>query len=151
VDDDLTLSNGLGWSPDGGTFYSIDSLRGAVFARSYPSGERTVLLQFPDEVPDGMCVDTDGNLWIAIWGAGEVRSFTPTGELRGVVTVPAPHTTCPAFAGPGLDVLVITTATAELTPEQLSAYPLSGHLFTARVGATGLPATPWAGFSSARM
>jgi sugar lactone lactonase YvrE len=146
VDDGLSLSNGLGWSPDGSLFYSIDTIPGIVYVREHPFGERRTFLQ-PDDPPDGMRVDADGNLWIAFWGTGEVRRFSPGGELTGVVEVDAPNVTCVAFAGPGLDRLIITTATKDLSPEQLDRHPDAGRLFIADVGAAGLPVTPWAGFT----
>jgi sugar lactone lactonase YvrE len=147
IDDDLTLSNGLGWSPDGATLYSTDTVPGVVWARPYDAaaggwGKRAVATRVEDGSPDGLCVDDAGNLWVAIWGAGEVRCLTPTGECLAVVSVPAPHVSSPAFVGPGLDTLLITTAREQLTDDELRTCPLSGHLFTARVDATGLP-TPW--------
>jgi sugar lactone lactonase YvrE len=150
LDDDLNLSNGLAWSPDGTLFYSIDSVPGIVWVRSYDAatgvtGPRREWLRIIDGLPDGLCVDADGHLWIAIWGAGEVRRFTPAGRPAGVVRVPAPHTTSVAFVGPALDRLLITSATASLGAEQLAAYPMSGRLFLADVGVAGLPVTPWAG------
>lgn len=147
VDDGLDLANGLGWSPDGRLFYSIDTTPGIVYARDYPGGARRTFLE-PDGPPDGMRVDADGNLWIAIFGGGEVRRYSPAGELTGVVEVDAPQVTCVAFAGPGLDRLVITTAAKEMSPQQLDHHPDSGRLFIADVGATGLPVTPWTGFTS---
>jgi sugar lactone lactonase YvrE len=152
VDDDLQLSNGLGWSPDGATMYSVDTAPGIVWERSYDGrtgarGERRELLRVTDGSPDGMCVDADGNLWVAIWGGGEVRQYSPSGDLRGVVTVPAPHTSCPTFAGPRLDILVISTAADGLSPDELAAHPDSGALFVADVGVSGLPATAWSGQS----
>jgi sugar lactone lactonase YvrE len=149
LDDDLTLSNGLAWSPDGARMYSIDTKPGTVWVRDYDpgsgsgSGTRTQLLGISDGSPDGMCVDTDGNLWIAIWGAGEVRCYTPGGDQIAIVHVGPPHTSSVEFVGPDLDRLLITTATSELGPAQLDEFPDSGRLFTARVGARGLPSTPW--------
>jgi sugar lactone lactonase YvrE len=150
IDDDLTLSNGLAWSPDGSVLYSVDTLRRVVFARSYDmatgaTGERRALIEFADGFPDGMCSDADGYLWIAMWGLGEVRRYTPEGEHERTIRVPAPHVSSVAFAGESLDTLVITTATQDLTDEQLAAYPLSGKLFTARPGVRGLPVPPWSG------
>jgi sugar lactone lactonase YvrE len=148
IDDDLTLSNGLGWSPDGTVFYSTDTLAGVVYRRSYDAvtgavGEREVFLRIGGGVPDGMTVDAAGDLWVAVWGAGEVRRFTPDGEQTGVVYVDAPHSSSAAFIGPDLDLLLITTAQWDLLPDDLRRYPLSGRLFTARVGATGQPVAPW--------
>jgi len=150
LDNDLNLSNGLAWSPDGTLFYSIDSVPGIVWVRSYDAatgatGPRREWLRITDGLPDGLCVDADGHLWIAVWGAGEVRRFTPDARPAGVVTVPAPHTTSVAFVGPALDRLLITTASVMLSAEQLAAYPMSGRLFLADVGVAGLPVTPWAG------
>jgi sugar lactone lactonase YvrE len=154
VDGDLTLSNGLGWSPDGRTLYSIDTVRRVVNARDYDpvtgaTGPRRVLLTTEDgRFPDGMCVDAEGCLWIAIWEGGQVRRYSPQGELLQAIDVPAPHPSCVAFAGPGLATLVITTATKGLDAERLAASPLSGRLFTVDAGVRGLPVAPWAGFSA---
>lgn len=150
IDADLTLSNGLAWSPDAGTMYSVDTTPGIIHARSYDAatgatGERRDALRVTDGSPDGMTVDADGNLWVAIFGAGEVRCLTPAGEHLATVGLPAPHVTSVAFAGPSLDTLVITTARDELDPAALEEHPLSGHLFVAHPGVTGLPPTPWAG------
>jgi sugar lactone lactonase YvrE len=150
LDDDLSLSNGLAWAPDGATFYSIDTTPGVVWMRSYESGsgacgERRQILHVPDGHPDGMCVDVEGNLWIAIWGAGQVRCYSPTGEQLATVEVPAPHTSSVAFVGPNLDILMITTALNELTDGQRTRYPDSGRLFTCRVGTTGTVVPPWSG------
>jgi sugar lactone lactonase YvrE len=151
IDDDLTLSNGLGWSPDGSVLYSVDTTPGIVWSRPYEPasgacGARACALNVADGSPDGLCVDVAGNLWIAIWGAGEVRCHAPTGELRATVAVPAPNTSSVAFVGPALDTLLITTAREDLTAAQLAEFPLSGHLFTARLsGVAGLPTTAWAG------
>jgi sugar lactone lactonase YvrE len=148
LDDDLTLSNGLGWSPDGTVLYSIDSVPGVVYRRRWDpasgqAGPREVLARVSDGTPDGMCVDAEGRLWVALYGAGQVHCLLPDGTLVGAVDVPAPHTTSCAFVGPDLDLLVVTTATENLSREQRRAHPDSGRLFTARVGASGRPPTPW--------
>jgi sugar lactone lactonase YvrE len=154
VDTDLTLSNGLAWTADGNGYYRVDTIPGVIWYRPYDPetgqfGEREELLRIADEtpsvVPDGLCVDVDGNLWIAIWGAGQVRCFSPSGDALAVVTVPAPHTSSVAFIGRDRDTLLITTARNELSHDQLTTFPDSGRLFTARVGTRGLPTTPWLG------
>lgn len=150
LDDDLTLSNGFAWSADGATMYSIDTLRRRIYARPYEVesgavGTRQVFIEVTDGYPDGMCLDAEEHLWIAMWGLGEVHRYTPTGELDRIITVRAPHVSSVAFAGPDLDRLVITTATQDLTPEQLKEYPLSGQLFTAKPGVLGLPVPSWNG------
>jgi sugar lactone lactonase YvrE len=130
--------------------YHVDSTPGVVHRRTYDPatgaiGPREPWLTVAGGVPDGLCGDADGNLWIAVHGAGEVRAFTPDGVQFATVHVDAPHTTKPAFVGPDLDRLLITTARDELPPEQLRRHPLSGRLFLADVGARGRPAPPWAG------
>ncbi|MGN6428937.1 MAG: SMP-30/gluconolactonase/LRE family protein [Leifsonia sp.] len=143
LDDDLLLSNGIAWSPDGGTLYSIDTLARTVWARDYDpatgaTGPRRVHLA-TDGLPDGATVDAEGGLWVAFWGAGEVRRFAPDGRRTDAVAVPAPNASSVCFAGPGLDTLVITTAREGLSAAALAAHPASGALFTARVGRRGLP------------
>jgi sugar lactone lactonase YvrE len=150
VDDDLTLSNGLAWSADGTLLYSVDSVPGTVWIRSYDAatgatGPRREWLRVTDGLPDGICLDAEGYLWLAICGAGQVRRYAPDGQLAGIVDVPAPHTSSVAFVGEGLDRLLITTAAVDLAAEQLAAFPDSGRLFLADVGVTGLPVTPWSG------
>jgi sugar lactone lactonase YvrE len=150
IDDDLTLSNGLAWSPDSTSFYSVDSIPGIVWVRSYRNadglvGERRELLRIRDGIPDGLCVDVNGNLWIAIWGVGQVRCYSSQGEHLVTVEVPAPHTSSCAFVGPQRDLLLITTARADLTNQQLAEFPHSGQLFTVDVGVAGISTTPWNG------
>lgn len=153
LDDDLALSNGLAWSPDGTLMYSVDTVPGIVWARPYDPatgevGPRREHLGFEDENPDGIAVDAAGNLWVALWGAGRVRCLAPDGAVLHTVEVPAPHTTSVTFAGPGLGTLVITTASDGLDEDRRTAYPDSGRLFsvdTTPLGVRGLPATPWNG------
>ncbi len=154
LDADLTLSNGLGWSPDSRLMYSIDTGRREVNVRSYGAGagavgpRRVLITTENGRFPDGMCVDADGFLWVAIWGGGEVRRYSPDGVFDRRITVPAPHTSCVAFAGRQLDTMVITTATKGLSDEQRRDFPLSGRLFTVDAGVRGLPLTPWSGHPS---
>jgi sugar lactone lactonase YvrE len=151
IDGDLTLSNGLAWSPGGDVMYSVDTIPGIVYSRPYDPdtgawGERSQTLRLDrGGWPDGLCIDSDGNLWLAIWGGGEVRCYTPAGERLATVSLPAPHTTSAAFVGVKRDTLLITSATDQLSAAQQEQHPLSGRLFTAHVGAVGLPVTPWSG------
>ena len=150
VDDDLTLSNGLGWSPDGRTMYHVESVPGIIWSRSYEPesgamGPRRQHLRIDDGTPDGLCVDADGNLWVAVWGTGQVRCFTPDGDHVATVDVAVPQPSSVAFVGPMLDRLLITTAREDLSAEQLEEHPLSGHLFLASVGKQGIPAAAWGG------
>jgi sugar lactone lactonase YvrE len=146
LDDDLDLSNGLGWSPDGGTLYSVDSTPGTVWARTYDvdtgrTGNRRRLLTVEDGTPDGLTVDAEGNLWIAIWGRGEVRGFSASGAPLEAIAVDAPPTTSCAFVGADLDTLLITTAAmAEPGVDQTRD---GGRLFSLDRGVRGRPTTAW--------
>ena len=146
LDDDLALSNGLTWSPDGATLYSVDTLRGVVHARGYDVatgavGPRRTHLRLDDELPDGLCTDEAGNLWVAVYGAGQVRCFTPDGALLHTVDVGPAATTSVAFAGRDLGTLVVTTAADAPGTEPHHAW--AGALLTVDVaGATGLHGLP---------
>ena len=144
IDADLTLSNGLAWSPNGTLMYSIDTLSQQIFVRSYDPesgavGERRTLLTLTHGYPDGMTVDVEGHLWVAVWGSGCVLRITPDGDIIGKIELPAPHVSCPAFVGPDLGTLLITTARENMTDEQLAANPDAGRLFAARPGVSGVP------------
>ncbi len=148
LDDDLLCSNGLAWSPDGTVLYSVDTIPRIVWRRSYDPdsgavGIRTPHLRLGDGLPDGICVDAGGNLWVAVWGAGEVRRYAPDGRHLDTVRVPAPHTSSVALVGPHLDLLLVTTARSGLDPAQLEAHPDSGRLFSVTVDTPGIPGTPW--------
>lgn len=148
LDSDLSLSNGLAWSPNGDRMYSIDTTQQTVWVRDYDAvtgvtGPRGLAFAIEDGFPDGMCADADGNLWIAIWGRGRVQCRNPAGQLLATVAVDVPYTSSVTFAGPDLDVLVITTAHEDLSPEERVAHPSAGQLFTVRPGIRGLPVPYW--------
>ena len=146
LDDDLKLSNGLAFSPDGRLFYSIDTLDRVIWVRDYqPEGEyigsRREAFRLEAGMPDGLACDEDGTLWIAMWGAGQVHRYTPNGELIEIVKVGTPLTTSVAFVGPKRDALLITTASVAQSGTDLGAK--AGRLAIANVDAIGLPETPW--------
>ncbi len=148
--DGLTISNGIDWSPDGGTMYLVDSGPRVVYAFRFDGdqgilSDQRVLVTVPEDVgsPDGMTVDAAGDLWVAVYGGGRVHHYGPDGRLRGVVTVPARETTCCAFGGRELDQLFITTATENWTEAQRQADPEAGLVYRAGTDATGRPAAPF--------
>jgi len=151
VADGISLSNGMDWSPDGQTFYYVDSLSGGIDAFAFDlergalgSRRRIVELGIQPEVGfvDGLCVDTDGGIWAAVWGAAEVRRYSPSGELDTVVRVPVTQPTSCVFAGEELDMLFITSARRGLSPDELANQPHAGSVFCCRPGPTGLPPNP---------
>ncbi|HTW08402.1 MAG TPA: SMP-30/gluconolactonase/LRE family protein [Acidimicrobiales bacterium] len=148
--DGIGVSNGLGWSPDNRTMYFIDTVTEEV--RAYPfdlySGSigepRTlVVVNRADGVPDGMCTDDEGYLWVALWGGGRVHRYAPDGRLDTVVKVPVTYTTSCCFGGRDLDHLIITSARRDLEGDPMSEHRLDGSVFALRPGVTGPPATHW--------
>ena len=126
----LTISNGIGWSPDGRTMYLVDSGPRVVHAFTFDGDRGTisagrVLVTVPEHIgaPDGMTVDAAGDLWVAIYGGGRVNHYAPDGSLRDVYPIPARECTCCAFGGPGLHRLFVTTATG--AGPTCSAAPIS--------------------------
>jgi sugar lactone lactonase YvrE len=149
---EVSISNGIGWSPDGRLMYYdyTPSRRVDVFDVDRDSGLVARRRQFVDLTrapgfPDGLTVDADGCLWVAMWDGGAVHRYTPAGVLDRVVGVPATRTTACAFGGPGLGDLYITSATAGLDPAKLAAQPLAGSLFVLPGAGTGLPGHAFAG------
>ena len=151
--DGLTVSNGIGWSPDGGTVYLADSGPGVVHAFDYDLASGTfaagrVLLEFTgdDGVADGLTVDDEGCVWTALWGGGQVRRWSPDGELLAVVDVPgAEQTSSCAFAGPRRDLLVVSTSAEGLDDAARAAQPDAGRLYAVRPGVTGPAASTYRG------
>ena len=150
---DVMISNGIGWSPDRSTMYYIDTLTFRVDQFDYDpdTGEiegRRPFVTFDGSSggPDGMTVDADGCLWVAMFGGFGVQRFSPEGEqLETVVTPGAPQTTCCCFGGPDLDTLYITTAAASIAGVDTEGESNSGALFAADVDAVGLPTNLFAG------
>ena len=147
----LTISNGLAWF--GRRFYHIDTPSREVRGFDYePTSGRianpTLVKSFASEMgaPDGMCVDAEGMLWVALWGGhAVVRIHAQTGEVLAKVELPAANVTSCAFGGPDLDVLYVTSARIGVDPEQLDREPLSGSLFRATLPYQGLVAPAFRG------
>jgi sugar lactone lactonase YvrE len=146
----LTLPNGLGWSPQGDIFYLVDSVQGWLRAWDFVAelGQITsprTIAEFsrPGELPDGLCVDATGTIWVAIWGGSRLERYGPEGKPLGPWPLPVTQPSSCTFAGPGLETLVVTSARRGLAERATS---LDGALLTvATPGAVGLPATHFAG------
>jgi sugar lactone lactonase YvrE/DNA-binding IclR family transcriptional regulator len=142
----ITVSNGIGWSPDGGTFYFVDTIPGTILAYDIDpeSGfltNRRIFAQIPDDTgrPDGLAVDADGGVWCAIWDGWRVDRYLPTGKLDFSLSMPVPRPTSIAFGGANLEILYITSARTRLPASTLAEAPLSGGLFACTPGFKGLP------------
>jgi sugar lactone lactonase YvrE len=140
----VTISNGLAWSADGRTMYYIDTPTLEIAAFPYDPdsgriGSRSVVVEVPERMgwPDGMCIDTAGNLWVAHWGGTAVRCWSPaTGECLAEIATPCTKPTSCCFGGPGYSRLFITSARGS---GDETAHPLAGSVFVCEPGASGLP------------
>ncbi|HEY6057981.1 MAG TPA: SMP-30/gluconolactonase/LRE family protein [Candidatus Limnocylindrales bacterium] len=140
----LTISNGIDWSPDGSTLYFIDSptQRVDMFDFDVESGairnrRAFVEIPSPDGLPDGLTVDSEGFVWIALFGAGAVRRYTPSGRIAAEIRLPVSLVTSLAFGGPELADLYLTTASHRLDEAQRAAQVHAGSVFVCRPGPTG--------------
>ncbi len=99
----------------------------------------------PEDVgsPDGMTVDAGGDLWVAVYGGGRVQRYSPKGDLKAELAVPAEQTTCCAFAGRGLSRLYVTTATEGWSDDRRRAEPGAGLVYRIDTDAAGRPAAPY--------
>ncbi|GAA2939235.1 SMP-30/gluconolactonase/LRE family protein [Streptomyces erythrogriseus] len=144
---DVTVSNGTGWSPDGRLMYYIDTPTRRIDVFDF-GGDGTIAGRRPlAEIeegagfPDGLTVDADGCVWVALWDGGAVRRYTPSGELDRVIELPVPRVTCCAFGGPGLTDLYVTTARVGLT----APHPLAGSLLVVPGAGKGVAQPAFAG------
>jgi sugar lactone lactonase YvrE len=149
----IGISNGLAWSPDSGTLYYIDTPTRKVQAFDYDLASGALAnpraaFEVPESLgwPDGMTSDTDGRLWIAMWGGAQVTRWDPdSGRLLEQIPVPALQSSSCVFGGPDMNELYITSARKSMSAAQLAEYPLSGGVFRLKTRATGLPTFEFAG------
>jgi len=140
----VTISNGLAWTRDATTMYYIDSPTQRIDAFSYEAGtgeirDRRTVVQIPVELgsPDGMTIDADGGLWVALWGGSAIHHYLNS-RLDQVIRLPVSRPTSCAFGGPDLDELYVTSAWKGLSREARRAEPLAGALFRFRPGVRGV-------------
>lgn len=152
VDQGFICANGMGWSPDGKTFYLVDMMPGRVLAYDYDPGSgtarnRRTLFSIPgaEGMPDGLCVDREGGIWVAHWDGWRISRWSPEGHRLQTLEVPVQRPTCPVFGGPGLGTLYLTSSAAELPAESLARGPHSGALFALDAGVQGVPIAEFAG------
>ncbi|HTX91407.1 MAG TPA: SMP-30/gluconolactonase/LRE family protein [Anaerolineales bacterium] len=147
------ISNGLTWSPDYRTFYFIDTPTRAIMAYDYDLTSGDIAnprpaLSVPPELgwPDGMTSDSEGMLWVAMWGGAKLTRWDPaTGRLLVMIPFPALNVSSCAFGGADLCDLYVTSARKGMTADQLAQYPLSGGLFRVQPDVEGIPTFPFAG------
>ena len=153
MDSGITVSNGLGWSPDNRLMYFTDSVRRTIYVYDFDLRPGTIANRRPfitldanDGTPDGLTVDEEGCLWVAVWDAWRVSRYSPDGHELLRIRMPVPRPTSCCFGGTSLDTLFVTSASVRLNEQMLTEAPQSGSLFAIRVpGVRGLPETTFAG------
>lgn len=145
----VLLGNGIGWSPAGDRMYFVDSRRQRLDVFDYDLdtgtlGERRVLAEIPEAegMPDGLAVDAEGAVWVALYGGRQLHKYGPDGTLAEKVATPVRYPTCPGFAGPDLATLVVTTAYAHLQDEAEPIGDLDGAVLATDVDVPGLLPPP---------
>jgi sugar lactone lactonase YvrE len=140
---DVTVSNGLAWSPEGATVYYVDSPTQRIDAFDFGAAagafenRRTVVEIDPGlGSPDGLTADGEGGLWVALWNGAAVHRYAPDGRLDEAIELPTPKVSARTFGGQGLDQLIITTSALGMNGTQ----ELAGAVFRAEPGVAGLPA-----------
>jgi sugar lactone lactonase YvrE len=140
---DVGLSNGLDWSDDRTAFYYVDTSSGGVdlFDTDPDTGTLSDRRRFVTVggTPDGLTLDAEGCVWVAVWDSAEVQRYTPDGRLDTVVRLPVRQVTSAGFGGRDLDTLFITTAREDLTAADLREQPHAGDVFACTPGVTGRP------------
>ena len=145
--DQVTVSNGLEWSPDGSRAYYNDTATLAISMFDYDSAagltNRRTFAELPNGGrPDGLTVDGEGGVWTAVSNGGAIYRYSADGVLEEKLAVPARKVTACTFGGEHLDQLFITTSQENIDTRQ---DPLAGSLFRADVGVKGLPVRLFAG------
>lgn len=146
------IANSICFSPDGRRMYYADSGKREIRCCDYDPdsgaiGASQVFVPAdaaPGE-PDGSCVDAEGFLWSTRWGAGQVLRFAPDGRLDRVLELGAPQPSCPAFGGPGLSTLYLSSAWLGMSAGERAAAPLSGAMFSQELEVRGLPESRFLG------
>jgi sugar lactone lactonase YvrE len=141
-----TISNGLDWNLDATRLYYIDSITQRIDAIDFDLdrgrlGRRRPFAAIAAEngLPDGLCVDADGGVWVALFGGGALRRYLPDGRCDAHISLPVTNPTSLTFGGRDLRDLYVTSARHRLTPEQLGREPLAGSLLRLRPGVAGRP------------
>jgi sugar lactone lactonase YvrE len=146
---DLVLPNGLGWNADDTVFYLADSYANLLYTASFRPdegeiGPLRVLVEVDGPgVPDGLAVDVDGCVWVAMSGGSTIRRYSPAGELIGVAPLPVSQPSSCIFGDDG--TLFITSARHGLSADRLRAEPLAGSVFALATGTKGIPAESFHG------
>jgi len=145
----LSITNSLCWSPDSSILYHCDTPSQTIDQYAFDAGDGTIsdkqilAKTGKDCFPDGSIVDADGMLWNAQWGGHKIVRYAPDGSVDLELAVPVSQPSCVAFGGTDLDLLIVTSAYLELTPEARRAEPNAGNLFIYKTNVQGLTEQPF--------
>lgn len=152
MDSGFTVANGLGFSPDDARLYFTDTARRTIYVYDFDLARGEVAHRRPfvelaeaQGRPDGLAVDAEGFVWVAVWDGWTLLRYDPEGRVALRVPLPVPRPTSCCFGGADLRTLYITSASVRLPEQALADAPLSGALFACTPGVAGLPETPFAG------
>ena len=143
----LTLPNGIGWNAEDTAMYLVDSMSHRLLSTTFDAdegemGEFAELARVDSGLPDGLAVDAEGCIWVAVWGGAEVLRFDPRGRLVGRVPMPVDQPSSCAFGADG--TLYITSAWAGLDDDARARQPLAGSVFALSTNTTGVPVAAFA-------
>lgn len=147
LEEDIYISNGLGWSPDSKTMYYTDTVRRVIWQYDYdidegsPSNRRVFAIFEEKGRPDGLTIDSAGRILTALWPGWGIAILTPDGKPDGKIDLPVPQVSSCAFGGKNLRTLFITTANIGMRDKDSAEAPLSGHIFQVEMDIPGLPET----------
>jgi xylono-1,5-lactonase len=143
LEENVYISNGLDWSSDGKVFYFTDTNRHAIYKYNYDLDtgkirDKKIFIQFDkNEFPDGLCVDSQGDVWVAMWGVGKLLRFDKAGIKKSELITPVQYPTSCCFGGPRLSTLYVTTSCLLLTEEQRHKETSAGCILTLETDTTG--------------
>lgn len=149
IDGSVTTSNGLDWDVERQRMYYIDSPEQRIDVFDFDAGSGDVEHRRPfatldpdDGLPDGLTVDADGCVWVALFWGGAVRRYDPDGAIVENIRLPVTCPTCPVFGGDELATMFVTTSRHRLTDQQRAEQPLAGALLVVDAGVRGRPSYP---------
>lgn len=147
----VSISNGIGWSPDSKIFYYADSMLGNIYhyafnAQTGTLSDKRLFARVPrGGGPDGAAVDASGTIWSAQWAASKILAFNPNGDIIAEQPIPASQPTCVAFGGPDMNLMIVTSARDGLSNKRLETEPSAGNVFIFKTNITGLPEATYKG------
>tara|TARA_Y100000766_G_scaffold117040_1_gene100588 strand:- start:31 stop:558 length:528 start_codon:yes stop_codon:yes gene_type:complete len=142
----VCISNAICWSPDEKTMYFSDSRKRTVWAYDFDASAGTIenrrdfiQVQEDEGVPDGATVDAEGFVWVAHMRGGKVKRYDPKGKVEREIPFPVSMTSCPAFGGPDMSTLYVTTASSRFEAQDFEREPYAGSLFAVDTDVRGIP------------